>query len=231
MPPSQVPQLRLGWRAVVSVAVCLTLVGCGGGRHRAAPTTVPGASEPATAPAATAAPSTTQPASTDPAVRGVLDALLHQWDALMTAAYRDPAGIVDHPDDPRRAPLRTAFTADSPFAADFDNLIRPFADNGWSDRPGPSEEGQQSEVLEITLTPDEDHLSFTWCGYNDGITVRVADGSVVSDDVLIVDGMGSAVRVDGRWAIYRLRLLREAQQPAATANRCPARAAEAAAGQ
>jgi hypothetical protein len=148
----------------------------------------------------------------------------------MTEAYRDPAGMVDHPDDPRRAPLRDAFTPDSPFAADFDALIRPFADNGWRDRVGPSGRGQQSELLDITLTPDADHLSFTWCSFNDGVTVRAADGGLVNDEVELLDGMGTAVRMDGTWRIYRLRQLQGGQQPARTANLCPARAAEAAVG-
>jgi len=181
--------------------------------------------------ATTSSPSTTQPPASDAeALRPVLDQLLHEWDVAYTDALTDPAAVVDDPDDPVRGEFAAIFTEDSPYLADLDTLVGSYADKDLRVEPSGSDTAQTSQFLRTTTVTDDDNVAFVWCSFDDSTQVQASTGAVVSDEVGISQGEGTAVRVDGAWKIRTLHLLTHGTQPAGSPNPCPARAGSAPAG-
>ena len=179
----------------------------------------------------TTSPSTTQPPASDAeALRTVLDQLLHQWDIAYSDALADPPAVVDNPEHPARAEFTAIFTEDSPYLADLDTLVGSFADKGLRVEPSASGTAQTSQFLRTLTVTDDDNVAFVWCSFDDSTQVQASTGAVVSDEVGISQGEGTAVRVDGVWKIHTLHLLTHATQPAGSPNPCPARAGSAPAG-
>jgi hypothetical protein len=179
----------------------------------------------------TSSPSTTQPPASDAeALQTVLDQLLHQWDVAYTGTLADPAAVIDHPEHPVRAEFAAIFTEDSPYLADLDTLVGSFADKDLRVEPSGSGTAQTSQFLRTTAVTDDDNVAFVWCSFDDSAQVQASTGAVVSDEVGISQGEGTAVRLEGVWKIHTLRLLTHATQPAGSPNPCPARAGSAPAG-
>jgi hypothetical protein len=165
---------------------------------------------------------TTEPAATaGTAIAPVMDALLHQWDSALTAILQAPSAVLEHPNDARRATLKAAFTADSPYIADVDKLLKGYSNRGQANRPGPSKKGQQSLFMRPTSSHDPNSLTFLWCSYDDSVTYDVASGKNVDANVGITQGEGVAIRKAGVWRLYRLRQITFASKPPGTANPCP----------
>ena len=179
----------------------------------------------------TSSPPTTQPPASDAdAIRPVLDQLLHEWDAAYTNALTDPAAVVEDLDDPVRGEFAAIFTEDSPYLADLDTLVGSYADKDLRVETSGSSTAQTSQFLRTTTVTDDDNVAFVWCSFDDSTQVQASTGTVVSDEVGISQGEGTAVRVDGVWKIHTLHLLTHATQPAGSPNPCPARAGSAPAG-
>lgn len=219
---------RSAGRAVTALASCaLALGACSGGGERSTPTTAVGSST--TTPTRAAQTTTTQPPSTDrTAISRVINRLLRRWDEAMTPILAAPKLVAADLSSPLRAPLKAVFTADSPYLADFDKLLSGYVDQGVANKAGPSGLVQQTTYLRTTQAPDVDHLSFVWCSYDDSTTVHPKTGAVVTSEVGITQGEGTAIRLSGRWKLYRLRQLGRAAKPPRTPNPCPsfARAAK-----
>lgn len=179
----------------------------------------------------TTAPSTTQPPASDAeALRTVLDQLLHEWDVAYTDALADPESVIEDPDHPVRGEFAAIFTEDSPYLADVDTLVGSFADKDLRVEPSGSGTAQTSLFLRTTTVTDDDNVAFVWCSFDDSTQVQASTEAVVSDEVGISQGEGTAVRVDGAWKLHTLRLLTHATQPAGSPNPCPSRAKAASAG-
>jgi len=179
----------------------------------------------------TSSPPTTQPPASDPeALRPVLDQLLRDWDVAYTDALADPAAVVDDPEHPVRAEFSAIFTEDSPYLADLDTLVASFADQDLRVESTRSDTAQTSEFLRTTTITDDENVAFVWCSFDDSTQVRASTGAVVSDEVGISQGEGTAVRVEGAWKLHTLHLLTHATQPAGSPNPCPSRAKAASAG-
>lgn len=179
----------------------------------------------------TTSPSTTQPPASDAeALRTVLDQLLHEWDVAYTDALADPPAVVDDPEHAVRGEFAAIFTEDSPYLADLDTLVGSFADQDLRVEPSGSGTAQTSQFLRATAVTDDDNIAFVWCSFDDSTQVQASTGTVVSDQVGISQGEGTAVRVDGVWKLHTLHLLTHGTQPAGSSNPCPARAGLAPAG-
>lgn len=174
------------------------------------------------APATTVPPTTTtQPASTDPAVGPVINDLLHQWDLLMTIAYKDPKAFVEHRNEADHDILRTAFTPNSIFAAEVDDVVRSYATKGWAGHPGGSGETQRSSLVHTNRSAVPNAITFVWCSFDDSIAVIAATGEVTDTHASIIMGSGSAVRSDGRWRLDELSELSHNLVGPGTADPCP----------
>jgi hypothetical protein len=213
--------LHRRWIPAILAATVFALVpaGCGSSSARSAPST--------SSPAVTSAPSTVPPPATEPpatddaAVRPVIGHLLHEWDHSMTAILARPQAVLDHPADRLRTPLKAVFTVDSPYIRDFDRLLSGYVSHHLANKPDHRGLGQQTLYLRTTETPSPNSISFVWCSYDDSTTVNVLTGAVVSRDVAVTQGAGSARRTDGHWALYRLFQLGSVSRPAGSANPCP----------
>lgn len=196
----------------------------------------PGTTERRDGPASTATTTTSSPPTTQPpasesdAIRPVLDQLLHKWDVAYTDALADPAAVVDDPDHPVRGVFASIFTEDSPYLADLDTLVGSYADQDLRVEPAGADTAQTSQLLRTTTVTDDDNVAFVWCSFDDSTQVQASTGTVVSDEVGISQGEGTAVRVDGVWKLHTLHLLTHGTQPAGSPNPCPARAGAAPAG-
>ncbi len=219
---------RSAGRALAALAVCaLALGACSSGGERSTPTTPVGSSTTTTTRVAQT--TTTQPPSTDrAAISPVINRLLRRWDDAMTPILAAPKSVAADLSSPLRAALKAVFTADSPYVADFDKLLSGYVDQGLANKAGPSGLVQQTTYLRTTKSPDEDHLSFVWCSYDDSTTVHASTGAVVTSEVGITQGEGTALRLSGQWKLYRLRQLGRVAKPQRTPNPCPsfARAAK-----
>ena len=169
---------------------------------------------------------TTQPASSDDAgVRPILDRLLARWDEAMTGIAGDPEAAVD-PQSDLRDPFAEVFTADSPFVADLTDFVsQGYVGQDLGTRPATGTLNQHTVATRLTGTPDDDHLSFVFCSFNDGEDFYLSTGERRSADVGITEGAGEAVRVDGVWKLHRLQQLTFNSAPEGSPNPCPGRVA------
>lgn len=176
---------------------------------------------------ATSAPpeSTSQPPASDTSAIGpIVDALLHQWDVAYTDALTDPAAVIADPDHEVREEFEALFTEDSPYLADLDLLVGSFADEDLRIEPNGSATAQATRFLRVTTVHSNDELDFVWCSFDDSAQVTASTGAVVSDEVGITEGTGTAVRVDGSWRLHRLQVLTHDVLPAGSEDPCPGRA-------
>ena len=169
---------------------------------------------------------TTQPASSDDAgVRPILDRLLARWDEAMTGIAGDPEAAVD-PQSDLRDPFAEVFTADSPFVADLTDFVsQGYVGQDLGTRPATGTLNQHTVATRLTGTPDDDHLTFVFCSFNDGEDFYLSTGERRSADVGITEGTGEAVRVDGVWKLHRLQQLTFNSAPEGSPNPCPGRVA------
>lgn len=167
--------------------------------------------------------STTEPGASDTAaVRPHVEDLLRSWDGSMTAILGDPRSVVDDPAHRLRSELAASFTADSPYVRDLDLLLRSsYVDQDAGVRPGPNGVVQQTSLLHFTETPDEDHVGFVFCTYDDGVGFTLSTGADRSPGVGVTQGAGEAVRENGTWRLHRLRQLGFEAKPADSPNPCP----------
>ena len=169
--------------------------------------------------------STTQPPASDAgAVGPIVDELLHRWDIAYTDALTDPAAVADDPDHEVREEFEALFTEDSPYLADLDLLVGSFKDQDLRIEPNGSTTAQATRFLRVTTVHSEDELDFVWCSFDDSAQVTASTGAVVSDEVGITEGTGTAVRVDGSWRLHRLQVLTHDVLPAGNEDPCPGRA-------
>jgi len=169
---------------------------------------------------------TTQPESSDDAgVRPILNELLGHWDEAMTGVAGDPEAAVD-PQSDLREPFAEVFTADSPFVADLTDFVsQGYVGQDLGTRPATGTLNQHTVATRLTGTPDDDHLSFVFCSFNDGEDFYLSTGERRSADVGITEGAGEAVRVDGVWKLHRLQQLTFNTAPEGSPNPCPGRVA------
>lgn len=164
---------------------------------------------------------TQPPASDGEAVRPYIEDLLESWDGSMTAILADPRPVADDADHQLRADLAEAFTDDSPYVEDLGSLLEGYIAQDTGIRPGPGGTVQQTALLHFTETPDDEHLSFVFCSFNDGVDYSLETGVELSPSVGVRQGAGEAVRVDGEWRLHRLQRLSFEEKPAGTPNPCP----------
>ena len=166
--------------------------------------------------------STTQPAASDPAVvRPYIEDLLASWDEAMTPILGDPQAVADDPEHPLRADLAESFTEESPYIEDLSNLLEGYISQDTGLLPGPTGLVQQTTFLEFTRTPDDDHVSFVFCTFTDGVDFSLSTGEERPSTVGVRQGAGDAARVDGRWLLDQLQRLGFEEHPAGTPNPCP----------
>lgn len=167
--------------------------------------------------------STTQPAAPDEeAVRPYLESLLGAWDEAMTDILADPRPVAADPEHELAAELAKSFTDDSPYVADLTELLDGYVAQDTGLRPGPRGVVQHTTLLEFTQAPDDDHTSFVFCSFADGVQFHLSSGEELPPSVGVTQGAGEAVRVDGVWRLHRLRQLGLETQPAGTPDPCPA---------
>ncbi|MGH9211742.1 MAG: hypothetical protein ACRD2C_13810 [Acidimicrobiales bacterium] len=165
----------------------------------------------------------TQPSASDTAVlRPYVEDLLVAWDEAMTPILGDPQAVVDDADSALRRDLADLFTSDSPYVEDLDELLGGYITQDTGVRPGPNGLAQTTTLLHFTQNPDEDHASFVFCSFSDGVLYSLSTGAERSPGVGVTQGAGEAARVDGVWRLHRLRQLGIETRPAGTANPCPA---------
>lgn len=166
--------------------------------------------------------STTQPGAQDEeAVRPYLEGLLGDWDEAMTDILADPRPVASDPDHELAAALAESFTDDSPYVADLTELLEGYVGQDTGLRPGPRGVVQHTTLLDFTQAPDDDHTSFVFCTFADGVQFRLSSGEELPASVGVTQGAGEAVRVDGVWRLHRLRQLGLDSQPAGTPDPCP----------
>lgn len=165
---------------------------------------------------------TTQPASSDEAaVRPYIEDLLAAWDQAMTSILGDPQSVAGDPESPERAGLAESFTPNSPYVDDLGELLAGYIEQDTGLRPGPSGKVQETQLLEFTEAPDEDHLSFVFCTFTDGVDYALSTGEERPPTVGIRQGAGTAERADGVWLLDNLQRLGFEEKPAGTPNPCP----------
>lgn len=169
-------------------------------------------------------PASDPPASEGTAIGPIMDDLLHRWDVAYTEALEDPAEVVADSDHRVREEFEQLFTADSPYLADLDLLVGSFADADLRVEPTSSETAQTTRFLRTTTIHSQDALDFVWCSFDDSAQVAASTGAIVSDEVGITEGTGTAVRVDGSWRLQRLQVLTHDVLPAGSEDPCPSRA-------
>jgi len=178
--------------------------------------------EPTESTESTESSNTTQPPASDEAeLRPYIEDLLATWDTGMTDVLEDPRLVADDPEHELAAELAESFTDDSPYIRDLSVLMDGYVTQDTGTRPGPSGLAQRTSLLHFTEAPDDDHSSFVFCSYQDGIQYRLSDGGERSASVGIVTGAGDATRVDGVWRLHRLRQLGLEWKPAGTPDPCP----------
>jgi hypothetical protein len=133
----------------------------------------------------------------------------------------NPQSVADDADHSLRRELAESFTADSPYVADLGALLEGYISQDTGIRPGPSGLVQQTTFLEFTLTLGDDHVSFVFCTFTDGLDYALSTGEERPPTVGIRQGAGEATRVSGRWLLHRLQRLGFESQPAGTPNPCP----------
>lgn len=198
---------------LIAATVALLLVACGGDDDPAAPDDTSDA---------TTAPSTTQPGSSDSdAVRPYIEDLLAAWDDSLTDVLADPRPVAEDSDHRLRKEMAESFTDDSPYIEDLGELLSSgYVGQDVGIRPGPSGRVQETTLLQFTESADEDHVSFVFCSYLDGVEYVLSTGAERGSGIGIRHGAGEAVRVDGRWLLHRLRRLGVESQPVGTPNPC-----------
>jgi hypothetical protein len=165
---------------------------------------------------------TTQPASSDEAaVRPYIEDLLAAWDDAMTPILGDPQAVADDPESPERAELAESFTQNSPYVEDLGELLAGYISQDTGLRPGPSGRVQETQLLDFTEVPDDDHVSFVFCTFTDGVDFALSTGEERPPTVGIRQGAGTAVRVEGAWLLDSLQRLGFEEKPAGTPNPCP----------
>jgi hypothetical protein len=171
-------------------------------------------------------PPTTQAAASDAdAVRPYIEDLLSAWDEAMTPILGDPQTVQDDPDSPLRADLAESFTSGSPYVADLNAFLAGYVDQDAGLSPGPSGLVQTTTFLDFTQVPDDDHVSFVFCTFTDGVDFALSTGEEEPLTVGVRQGAGTAVRVEGRWLLDTLQRLGFEEKPAGTPNPCPGLAA------
>ena len=201
------------WMAVVAAACVVATVACGGGDGGGAEAEdAPGTSEPAT---------TQPPAGDEAAVRPFIEDLLSAWDESMTDVLADPRLVAEDPEHELAADVAESFTEDSPYVRDLSLLMEGYVTQDTGIRPGPSGLAQRTTLLHFTQAPDDDHVSFVFCSFEDGVEYRLSDGSDRPPSVGIVTGAGDATRVEGEWRLHRLRQLGLESKPVGTPDPCP----------
>lgn len=191
--------------------LCVLLAACSGGDD-----------EPADSDEPTESTTTTQPpASAEAELRPYIEDLLATWDTGMTDILEDPRLVADDPEHELAVELAEVFTEDSPYMRDLSLLMGGYVTQDTGIRPGPGGLAQRSTLLHFTQAPDDDHVSFVFCSYQDGIQYRLSDGRDRSPSVGIVTGAGDATRVEGVWRLHRLRQLALEWEPAGTPDPCP----------
>lgn len=203
--------------------IVLGLGGCSDDNSNGGPkTTERGVSSAPAVTATTSSPSTTQPPASDAqALRPVLDRLLHRWDVAYTDALSNPEAVVRDPEHPARREFASSFTEDSPYLADLDTLVASYADKDLKVEPAGSDTAQTSQWMRTTTVTDDDNVAFVWCSFDDSTQMKASTGAVVSDEVGVSQGEGTAVRVDGVWKLRTLHLLTHDVKPAGSTNPCP----------
>jgi len=167
------------------------------------------------------APATTQPAAGDEAaVRPFIKDLLSAWDESMTDVLADPRLVADDPEHELAVDVGEVFTDDSPYIRDLSVLMDGYVVQDTGIHPGPSGLAQTTTLLHFTEAPDDDHSSFVFCSYQDGIQYRLSDGGERPASVGIVTGAGDATRVEGVWRLHRLRQLGLEWKSAGTPDPC-----------
>jgi hypothetical protein len=139
----------------------------------------------------------------------------------MTPILGDPRGVIEDPESPLRASLAESFSADSPYIEDLDLLLAGYVDQDAGLRPGPTGLVQRTTFLEFTEVRDDDHVSFVFCTFTDGVDFALSTGEELPPTVGIRQVAGTAVRVDGQWLLDSLQLLGFEEKPAGTPNPCP----------
>jgi hypothetical protein len=72
-------------------------------------------------------------------------------------------------------------------------------DAGTAAKPGPR--GELRVLLTSLNVQDDEHVTVQYCYYDDGLTVRVDDGSVVDGDAYLDRGTVRFVRSTGAWLV------------------------------
>ena len=206
-----------GYRWVGFVlAGCFVLAACGGdGDGRDDGDREPDASD-------DPVPDTTQPVAGDEvAVRPFIEDLLSAWDETMTDVLADPRLVAEDPEHELAIAVAEVFTEDSPYVRDLSLLMGGYVEQDTGIHPGPSGLAQRSSLLHFTQAPDDDHVSFVFCSFEDGVEYQLSDGSDRPPSVGIVTGAGDATRVEGVWRLHRLRQLGLESEPVGTPDPCP----------
>lgn len=210
--------MRVTWRRSVGAAVvaALLLGACGGDDDD------PDGSGAGTGGGGGSTTASTQPPASDAAaVRPYLQDLLRAWDEAMTPILSDPRTVAEDPEHDLRRELAESFTDDSPYVRDLGEFLEGYISQNTGVHPGASGLAQETTLLDFTRTPDEDHLSFTFCSFSEGPEFALSEGTERAPSVGVTQGAGDATRVEGRWRLHRLQQLGVDTKPAGTPNPCP----------
>jgi hypothetical protein len=139
----------------------------------------------------------------------------------MTPILGDPQAVADDPESPERAELAESFTQNSPYVDDLGELLAGYISQDTGLRPGPGGRVQTTQLLDFTEAPDDDHVSFVFCTFTDGVDFALSTGDERPPTVGIRQGAGTAVRVEGEWLLDSLQRLGFEEKPAGTPNPCP----------
>lgn len=155
--PDYVSGRRIG--TVVGV-LCVLLAACSGDDR----------DEPDDGGEPTESTTTSQPsASTEAELRPYIGDLLATWDTGMTDIVEVPRLVADDPEHEMAVELAESFTDDSPYMQDLSVLMGSYVEQDTGIHPGPSELAQRSTLLRFTQAPDDDHSSFVFCSYQEGV--------------------------------------------------------------
>jgi hypothetical protein len=90
-----------------------------------------------------------------------------------------------------------------------------YRDEGTAARRGPALVRAMVATSVSVVAPDEVHASF--CGFDDGVTYRAIDGSVVDDSAVVQHGTVRFLKHDGSWLLDQILL--DSTAPAETSSK------------
>lgn len=187
----------------------------------AATTTEPTA--PSSEVAAGTAPATTDPATyaaaTDAALRDLVDGVLAEYAAALTAIAADPVAA-PLPGTATRLAWDLTVVPGSWLSRD---VLRGIERRHDEDRMVvvPPGHGPSYRHRPLRVGPPTDgSISFTWCGWSPGVGLDVDTREVVDDGVAHAHGTGSIRAIGGRWMLESLDELDLTVLPAGSPDPC-----------